>query len=202
MIPYTSIIEQTADVFRKIAGEENVLEHHANVDFDKEGDLLAEQHRHASENWDVPIVVTTNVQFFESLYSNKTSRCRKLHNLANSVIIFDEAQMLPLPYLLPCVRAVASLVKGYGVSAVLCTATQPSLGKFFPAELKIRELCPERKEMYRFFRRTSVSGPAPRKKLQGGWRSISRRWQLWVRESRRMSCFQAFRRKGGSIFPP
>lgn len=156
VIPYTSIIEQTADVFREIAGKENVLEHHANVDFDREGDLLAEQHRLASENWDVPIVVTTNVQFFESLYSNKTSRCRKLHNLANSVIIFDEAQMLPLPYLLPCVRAVTSLVKSYGVSAVLCTATQPSLGKFFPADLKIRELCPEREAMYRFFRRTSL----------------------------------------------
>lgn len=156
VIPYTSIIEQTADVFRDIAGNENVLEHHANVDFDDETDPLAVKKHLAAENWDVPIVVTTNVQFFESLYVNKASRCRKLHNLANSVVVFDEVQMLPLPYLLPCVRSIASLVQSYGVSAVLCTATQPSLGKFFPAGLPIRELCPGREEMFRFFRRAML----------------------------------------------
>ena len=108
----------------------------------------------ASENWDCPVVVTTNVQFFESLFSNKTSKCRKLHNITNSVIIFDEAQMLPVNYLKPCVQAISELVYNYHSTAVLCTATQPSLQSFFPPQLEAMEICPEIQEQYAFFRRT------------------------------------------------
>ena len=128
VVPYTSIIEQNAQVFRDILGAENVLEHHSGVLYDMENEADPAQIRlaKATENWDMPVVVTTAVQFFESLYACRSSKCRKLHNLANSVIIFDEAQMLPLPYLRPCVYAIAQLVKHYSVSAVLCTATQPA----------------------------------------------------------------------------
>lgn len=107
VVPYTSIIEQNAQVFRSIVGDENVLEHHANADYDGEDERTL---RLATENWDAPIIVTTAVQFFESLFSSRTSRCRKLHNIASSVVIFDEAQMLPTPFLLPCVNAIAELV--------------------------------------------------------------------------------------------
>ena len=136
VIPYTSIIEQNAEVFRQIVGEERVLEHHHLVDYTGTEDSENEADRRkmlATENWNAPVVVTTAVQFFESLFSNKNSRCRKLHNIANSVIIFDEAQMLPLHYLQACVCAIAELVLNYHVTAVLCTATQPSLNKLFQA---------------------------------------------------------------------
>lgn len=109
VIPYTSIIEQNAAVFRRILGDENVLENHCNIDYEEAEELKPMQL--ASENWDKPVVVTTNVQFFESLFSNKSSKCRKLHNMANSVIIFDEAQMLPNDYLKPCLTAIEEPVK-------------------------------------------------------------------------------------------
>ncbi len=129
VIPYTSIIEQTAQEFRLVFGENSVLEHHSNLA--EEND--SEQSRFAAENWDAPLIVTTSVQFFESLYSCKNKRCRKLHNIANSVIILDEAQALPTDYLKPCLFALKSLQRDFGCSVVLCTATQPSIeneGKF------------------------------------------------------------------------
>ncbi|VGO22961.1 CRISPR-associated endonuclease Cas3'' [Pontiella sulfatireligans] len=127
VIPYTSIIEQTAGVFRGIQGfGKAVLEHHCNVATDDESKESVRS-RLAFENWDAPIVVTTAVQFFESLYACKTSRCRKLHNLADSVIIFDEAQCLPPSFLRPSVFAIRELHRHYGVTPVLCTATQPVL---------------------------------------------------------------------------
>lgn len=152
VIPYTSIIEQNAQVFREILGETNVLENHSNVQYDDQEEFRLMQL--AAENWDKPVVVTTNVQFFESVFSNRSSKCRKLHNIANSVIIFDEVQMLPVYYLRPCIRAMIELVENYRCSIVLCTATQPSFQKFF--QRKIKELCPEVEEQFRFFRRTTV----------------------------------------------
>lgn len=159
VIPYTSIIEQTADVFRNILGTENVIEHHMNVDYDDEkADAEMERKKLATENWDAPLIVTTNVQFFESLFAAKTSRCRKIHNIANSVIIFDEAQMLPESYLWPCIRAIGELVANYHCSAVLCTATQPNLDAYFAEigpTLAVREICPDVQSLYNFFRRTT-----------------------------------------------
>lgn len=154
IIPYTSIIEQTAEIFSGILGRENVLEHHCNVEFGSQEEF--EKKQLAAENWDMPVIVTTNVQFFESLYSNKSSKCRKLHRIAGSVLIFDEAQMLPVDYLQPCVRAIAELVKNYGCTAVLCTATQPSLGRLFPKGIICREICRNVEEQYGFFRRAVI----------------------------------------------
>lgn len=154
VIPYTSIIEQNAQIFKNILGERNILEDHCNVVYESEEEL--EMAKLAAENWECPVVVTTNVQFFESLFSNKTSKCRKLHNISNSVIIFDEAQMLPVKYLQPCIRAISELVYNYHSTAVICTATQPSLQQFFLKNMQIRELCPDIKNQYEFFKRTTV----------------------------------------------
>ncbi len=152
VIPYTSIIEQNAQVFRNILGTDNVLEDHCNVEYEDSEELKPMQL--AAENWDKPVVVTTNVQFFESLFSNKSSRCRKLHNIANSVIIFDEVQMLPNDYLKPCVRMIEELVNMYEASAVLCTATQPALDSFFEKKKPI-EICSSMEEQFVFFRRVT-----------------------------------------------
>jgi len=176
VIPFTSIIEQNAAEFRRALGplgESAVLEHHSSVqepDPDA-ADSLNEKDaasvsdmRLAAENWDAPLVVTTAVQFFESLFARTSSRCRKLHNIANSVIVLDEAQMLPTPLLAPCVMALRELVRGYGASVVLCTATQPSLSYrpdvlecgFEPDE--ITEIIPSiaLPELFAAFRRVSI----------------------------------------------
>lgn len=159
VIPYTSIIEQNADVFRDLVGSDVVLEHHSNVDFasndDGVNDKAGEQcKRLASENWDASIIVTTAVQFFESLFAARPAKCRKLHNIARSVIIFDEAQMLPVGYLKPCMLAITELVNHYGCTAVLCTATQPSLGPIIKeySTLEAEELAhitPEEQELFK-----------------------------------------------------
>ena len=153
VIPYTSIIEQNAQVFREILGAQNVLENHCNVDYESSEEFKPMQL--ASENWDKPVVVTTNVQFFESLFANKSSKCRKIHNIANSVIIFDEAQMLPLDYLKPCIAMMQELMESYAASMVLCTATQPTLDPFFSRIENMIELCPRMEEQFRFFERVT-----------------------------------------------
>ena len=156
VIPYTSIIEQNAAVFRDLLGPDSVVEHHQNVDYDDVQDMDMNRKRLATENWDAPVIVTTNVQFFESLFSNRPSKCRKLHNLAESIVIFDEAQMIPLDYLRPSLAAIEALVRHYACTAVLCTATQPPLGQFFSADMQPIEICPALMENADFFWRTTI----------------------------------------------
>ena len=126
-IPYTSIIVQTASILKKIFGEESVLEHHSNFDPQSVKKEFRHKAKLATENWDYPIVVTTNVQLFESMFSNKPSDCRKLHNIANSVIILDEVQTLPTDYLQPIVDALKSYQRMFGISVLFTTASQPVL---------------------------------------------------------------------------
>ena len=161
VIPYTSIIEQTADVFRKILGSENVLEHHSNAmnEIDSDPEFKKDVLIQATENWDAPVVVTTAVQFFESIFSNKPSKSRKLHNISNSVVIFDEAQMLPIPFIRPCIYAISQLLLHFGITAVLCTATQPALDDLFKLYMGEKcfyqkELCPSDMLRNRIFERT------------------------------------------------
>lgn len=130
VIPYTSIIEQNTDVFRNIFGETTVLEHHSNFEPDKkQDDDTFQWWKLAAENWDAPVIVTTSVQFFESLLSSQPSRCRKIHNIARSIVILDEAQCLPEEYLRPCIEIIRELTLHYNSSVVLCSATQPAIQK-------------------------------------------------------------------------
>lgn len=160
VIPYTSIIEQNAGEFRRIFGKQNVLEHHSNYD-PKQGktgepDPIDESLKLSTENWDIPIVVTTNVQFFESLFSNRRSKCRKIHNLSKSVIILDEAQMMPVEYLKPCLAALSELVINYGSTVVICTATQPKISEFLDERITPLEIVDEPDELYEALRRVRV----------------------------------------------
>lgn len=162
VLPFTSIIEQNAEVFRDalrsiVAGglPDPVLEHHSSLSEEHETDLS----RLASENWDAPLVVTTAVQFFESLFANRTSRCRKLHRLAAAVIVLDEAQTLPVDRLEPCLRVLGELASNYGATVVLCSATQPAIGarEGFRIGLDgVREIAPDPPNLYRRLRRVEV----------------------------------------------
>lgn len=163
VIPFTSIIEQTAAVFRKAfgeLGEDAVLEHHsAFFDDPKSEPQSVEKRKLAMENWDAPVVVTTAVQFFESLFADRPSRCRKLHSIAGSVVILDEAQTFPLHLLRPCVTLLDELALNYRASLVLCTATQPALTveKGFKGGFEhVRELAPDPPALYRRLRRVTV----------------------------------------------
>ena len=130
VIPYTSIITQTAMVFREIFGEENILEHHSEVVVEQQGegdsgDDQMSRLKFLTENWDAPIILTTNVQFFESLFASKPAKCRKVHSIANSVIVMDEVQALPEGFLSPILSAIDTLSEAFHCSILCCSATQP-----------------------------------------------------------------------------
>jgi CRISPR-associated endonuclease/helicase Cas3 len=159
VIPYTSIIEQTADVFRSVLGDDEVIEHQSNFDTD----FTSKEIRLASENWDAPVVVTTNVQFLESLFATRPGRCRKLHNIVESVVIFDEAQLLPTDYLIPVLESLKQLVAHYETSIVFCTATQPAFNKTpkfpsFPGFEKglVREIIRDVPALYKALQRVEI----------------------------------------------
>lgn len=189
-IPYTSIIEQTAAVYREIFGD-SVIEHHSNLDFDRE----TRENRLASENWDAPIVVTTNVQVFESLFASRTSSCRKLHNIAQSVIILDEAQMLPPEYLKPLLSVLRGLVDHFGVTVILCTATQPALsGKIgsgqamFEGLTHVTEIIENASQSFDVFKRCEITLPDI---------AISRDWKTLageISENKQVLCIVNTRR--------
>lgn len=164
-IPYTSIVEQTADIFGRIFGAANVVEHHSQAETDESHETA--RSRLACENWDAPLVVTTNVQLFESLFAAKTSRCRKLHNLCDSVIVLDEAQCLPPEFLQSILDVLNLLTRHYGATVVLCTATQPALASksYFDAARSRRgldnvaEIVADPDELYRRLKRVDVRLP-------------------------------------------
>ncbi|HTQ80920.1 MAG TPA: CRISPR-associated endonuclease Cas3'' [Thermoanaerobaculia bacterium] len=166
-IPFTTITEQNAQVYRDALGEVNVLEHHSALDPQTAMDdnPEAEQRRRlAAENWDRPVVVTTNVQLFESLFANHPGRCRKLHRIAGSVLLLDEAQTLPIPYLTAVLDVLSELVDHYGCSVVLTTATQPALKRrdSLPSGLTgVREIVPEPAALARDLKRVRPVFPAP-----------------------------------------
>lgn len=160
VIPFTSIIEQNAQQFRDAIGQDAVLEHHSNFNYDEhEENYGFEEMRRlklSSENWDASVIVTTSVQFFESLFSNKRSKCRKLHHISNSVIIIDEAQGIPRGYMTPCLQALQELINSYGCSVVLCTATQPSWTNLGIAVTEMMD-CPTPLELLEDFKRVEVA---------------------------------------------
>jgi CRISPR-associated endonuclease/helicase Cas3 len=162
VIPYTSIIEQTADQFRQIFGDA-VIEHHSNFDGDSDDSDDYNRGRLACENWDAPLIVTTSVQFFESLFANRSSRCRKLHNIANSIVILDEVQLLPPEFLKPILHALNQLRTHFGVTLLLMTATQPA----FHPQPAVRfdglpntvEIIPDPDELHKKLKRTEIKIP-------------------------------------------
>lgn len=174
VIPYTSIIEQTAAIFRGIFGD-NIVEHHANLDPDQED----ARSRLATENWDAPVIVTTSVQFFESLFAAQTSRCRKLHSIVNSVVVLDEVQLLPPEFLQPITDVMNLLVAHYGVTFLLSTATQPALSSFhtFGALLfrgldNVHEIVDNPDALYQKLKRVEIEIPDDLT-TPGDWQTIA-----------------------------
>ena len=169
VLPFTTIVEQTADEFREALAADRadpcefIVEHHSNFDESEISRRESLEKLHlVMERWDAPVIVTTTVQLFESLYSNRPSRCRKLHNIANSVVVLDEVQSLPTHVLQPCVAAIDELARNWGTSLVLCTATQPALSEsdgssgFDRGLQDVRELAPEPESLRQALQRFTV----------------------------------------------
>ena len=155
VIPYINIIEQSVEVFEGILGEQNVLAHYSEAVYEDEGDDFGNAKKKlAVENWDAPVVVTTAVQFFESLFSCKPSKSRKLHNIADSVIIFDEYQMIPVKHMFPCTEAIYQMVKNFNCTVLLCTATQPGTNRFFHG-VDCREIIEDTERLYERLKRVT-----------------------------------------------
>jgi CRISPR-associated endonuclease/helicase Cas3 len=199
VIPYTSIIEQTAKILKDILGDENVVEHHSSIDPNKE----TESSRLASENWDSSIIVTTNVQFFESLYANKSSKCRKLHNITNSIIILDEAQMLPTELLYPCVDAMKQLVNNYKTTILFSTATpldfsekMTEINPKFPTINQIEKIIPENMNLYNELKRVNYNF-LPKNSESDSWDKIASKLnqheQVLCVVNTRKDCYDLFK---------
>jgi CRISPR-associated endonuclease/helicase Cas3 len=156
-IPYTSIIDQMSTIYKEMFGEENVLEHHSNImveelSSNKEIEFLRNLN---SENWNSPFILTTTVQFFDTLFSNKPKKLRKLHNYTNSLIILDEPQMLPTDKLKPLIEKLKDLVENYNCSVLLCTAT-PFDYEFIKLT-DAKEICDNYKEIFNDLKRVKYT---------------------------------------------
>ncbi len=167
-VPYLTITDQTAAIFRRVLGDDRaVLEHYsgagASDDASGAATPLATWRRLAAQDWDAPVVVTTTVQLFESLFARSPSACRKLHRIAGSVLVLDEAQALPAPLLGPILDVLRRLVADYGVSAVLCTATQPEFAAVpgFSDLAGVREIAPDPPRLFRVLERVTYEWPRP-----------------------------------------
>ncbi len=174
-VPFLTVIEQTAREYRQVfAGfpENFVLEHHSLAGLGEESEHRdadgnqERQRRLLAENWDAPIVLTTNVQLLESLFSNRPSSCRKLHSLMNSVILFDEAQSLPQHLAVPTLAALSHLSAAFHSSVVFATATQPAfdsldqaVAKHAASGWKPVEMVPEHSQMFESLKRVNVAWP-------------------------------------------
>jgi CRISPR-associated endonuclease/helicase Cas3 len=174
VIPYTSIIEQNTKVFKEVFGKEDVLEHHSNLDPKDD----TERARLAAENWDAPIIVTTTVQFFESLFAAHAGKCRKLHNIVNSVVILDEAQLLPVEFLHPIIETMFLMIKHYRVSFVICTATKPIFEKQdrfpdFPGlpQGTIREIINDVPGLHKILKRVAIEMPKDNEPVE--WKDLA-----------------------------
>jgi CRISPR-associated endonuclease/helicase Cas3 len=194
VIPYTSIIEQNANVFRKVFGDADIIEHHSNIDDEK----MSERQKLSTENWDAPLIVTTSVQFFESLFTAQAGRARKLHNIANSVVILDEAQLVPSAFLAPILQTLDLLVRHYHVSIVICTATQPvfEAQKNFPTSPgipagSVREIITNVKGLYTALKRVNIEPPvldAPAMEWEALAAQLTKEPQVLCVVSDRKSC--------------
>lgn len=160
VIPYTSIIEQTADVFNSIFEDStDIIQHYSNYDYSSDDSITAEKIKRSTENWDAPIVITTSVQFFQSLYHYRSSGLRKMHNMADSVIVFDEIHMLPVELIQPCLRGIGYITKYLNSEAIFLSATMPDyrpLLNSFISEYTFKELITD-KSSFKYFQKCRYS---------------------------------------------
>lgn len=184
VIPYTSIIEQTTKTLKDILSEENIIEHHSSIDTEKE----TEKSRLACENWDAPVIITTNVQFFESLYANKSSRCRKLHNIANSIIILDEAQMISPEFLYPIEDIMRQLADNYKCTFLFSTATQP----YFENIKNLEKIIPDSMNLYKKLKRVHYHFPDKQETWDALAKKISCHNQVLCVVNTRKDCYDLY----------